>query len=327
MEIMHIWDQCGFAKNISRLNLGPSIRLSRLVRLPEYGVASRAVSAVRLPLSGAYMEYLKYEVKRNIKRNVIFETHTPFFFELFPEMVHRTIFHAHGSEIRITDSNGSTISQIDETTRFGLENSPLTLFSTPDLESPISEFSSSYKWVPHFAISRISKPVENSQIDLFFASSWNTWKGANQVLELLKQIQQRRRDLRAQGVLLGELAPDAAELGVELLPTMSRKSFNRKLAGAKVVIGQGFGIIGASELEAILMGVQFFPFKPDASWMQAYGFEDSDFMPNLELQERLGRQLDGNSKSESSYATKVLQTHSSQNIVAILNESYASLFK
>ena len=59
---MHIWDQCGFAKNINRLNLGPNIQLSRLGRLPEYGYASRTLSALRSPVTGAYMEYLKFEV-------------------------------------------------------------------------------------------------------------------------------------------------------------------------------------------------------------------------------------------------------------------------
>jgi hypothetical protein len=327
MEIMHIWDQCGFAKNISRIDLGSNIQLSRLGRLPEYGYASRAISAFHSPLTATYMEYLKFEVKRNKKRNVIFETHTPFFFEIFPEIVHRTIFHAHGSEIRRTDSNGSTIAQINETTKFGLENSPLTFYSTPDLQLPISEFSSNYKWVPHFVAPQLSRPADNAHIDLFFASSWDTWKGANQVLELLKRIRQSRGGLKVQGIRLGELAPAALELGVQLLPTMTRKNFNRKLASAKVIVGQGFGIIGASELEAIWIGNRFFPFRPDDSLMQAYGFEDSDFIPDLDLQERLSRLLDGDTKLNSAYVTKVLRAHSSENIGAILSESYSKLIK
>jgi hypothetical protein len=108
---------------------------------------------------------------------------------------------------------------------------------------------------------------------------------------------------------------------------MTRKNFNRKLASAKVIVGQGFGLIGASELEAIWIGNRFFPFRPDDSFMQAYGFEDSDFMPDLEMQERLSRLLDEDTKSNSTYVTKVLRAHSSENIGAILSESYSKLIK
>lgn len=327
MEILHIWDQCGFAKNITRVNLDLSIQSSRVCRLPEYGYASRAISRFYSPVSGAYMEYLKWEVKRNVKRNVVFETHTPFFFELFPELAHRTIFHAHGTEIRRTDSNGLTIGQVNETTKFGLQNSPLTLYSTPDLEPIIKEFTSDYQWVPHYATTKISAQRIDARIDLFFASSWDTWKGANQVLALIEQIQMKRRGLNSYGIHLGELAPSALELGVTLLPTMSRKNFNRKIESAKVIIGQGFGFIGASELESILIGKQFFSFRPDDYWMKAYTFDDSDFMPELDSLERMSRLLDGNLESKSGYVTKVLRTHSKENIVAILRKAYSRLFE
>jgi hypothetical protein len=325
MEILHIWDQCGFAKNITRLNLGSSIELSRVGRLPEYGYASQAISAFHSPVSSAYMEYLKWEVKRNIKRNVVFETHTPFFFELFPELAHRTIFHAHGSEIRRTDSSGLTIGQVNKTTKFGLQNSPLTFYSTPDLEPIIKEFTSNYQWVPHYAIPKISGQKIDDRIDLFFASSWDTWKGANQVLGLIELIHGKRSGLNSYGIHLGELAQSALELGVTLLPTMSRKNFNRKLESSKVIIGQGFGSIGASELESILIGKQFFSFRPDNYWMKAYAFDDSDFMPELDLLERLSRLLDGDIESNGAYVTKVLRTHSKENIVAILRKAYSRL--
>ena len=326
MEIMHIWDQCGFAKNIARLDLGPKIQLSRVGRLPEYGYASRAVSTLRLPLTGAFMEYLKWEVKRNIKRNVIFETHTPFFFELFPELASRTIFHAHGSEIRRTDSTGLNIDQVNLTTKFGLENALRVFFSTPDLQPIIDKYSSNSLWVPHFASPRIPVNELASSVDIFFASSWDTWKGARLVLKLIGEIRETTDGLSIAGINLGELAPLASSYGVELLPTMDRVTFNRKLGEAKVVIGQGFGMIGASDLEAILVGNQFFSFKPDSSWFNAYGFEDSDFMPQLDLVDRLSGLVNGSIQSRGTYMAKIKRTHSAENISSILQKAYSSVF-
>ena len=90
--------------------------------------------------------------------------------------------------------------------------------------------------MPHFATLKNLRLTYTAQIDLFFASSWDIWKGAKQVLELLRQIRHGISGSKFQGILLGGLAQSALELGVIFVPTTTRRNFNRKLTSAKVII-------------------------------------------------------------------------------------------
>lgn len=282
MRIVHVWDQCNYAFNVTtKLKVG-GVQFSQLRRLPEFGIASRYFGNSSRVASYAYHKWLVASVTKLRRSNCIFEVHTPYFYSIFPELAHRTIFHAHGSEIRETVAGGEHIETVDELTKYALEESTATFFSTPELGPFVRKYSNNSFWAPHVVdVGLSASGVHKKKSDFIIPSSWDIWKGSQEVITVIRNLLSANPSLRFVGMDFGSQRGVAAALGVELLTTRSRRNFHDLIRSSKIVIGHGYGILGATDLESIYLGSSYFPFLPSDDWMKAYGFEESDF-PKVE---------------------------------------------
>lgn len=90
---------------------------------------------------------------------------------------------------------------------------------------------------------------------VFFASRWSAVKGASTMLSLAAKLRATLpADVALQGLSWGEAAPEAAKVGVELLPRASHAQYLAMLSRADVVIGQASSVLGVSEHEAMAVG-------------------------------------------------------------------------
>lgn len=278
MKIVHVWDQCNYATNVSTKLKVRGVEFERLPRLPEFGVASKFFSNGSRVASYTYQKWLIASILRLSKTNCIFEVHTPHFYSLFPELANRTIFHAHGSEIRETVIGGQHVETVNEITKFAMKESLATLYSTPELGPIIRKYCENSFWAPHI-VNLPSEDFRNAKknIDFIFPASWDTWKGSQEVLSLIRGLLKTDQGLKFVGMDFGSQKKIAEDLGVKLFATRTRDKFHSLIRRSHTVIGHGYGVLGATDLEAIYLGSSYFPFLPSEEWMEAYNFELTDF--------------------------------------------------
>jgi hypothetical protein len=323
MRIVHVWDQCNYAYNVTTKLKVSGVHFSQLRRLPEFGIANRYFGNRSRVASYSYQKWLLASVAKLRRSNCIFEVHTPHFYSVFPELAHRTIFHAHGSEIRETVVGGQHIETVNELTKFALQESPATFYSTPELGPFVRKYSNNSFWAPHVVDVGLNETgIYKKKNDFIIPSSWDTWKGSQEVITVIRDLLNVNPGLRFVGMDFGSQKEIAAALGVKLLTTRSRKNFHDLIRSSNIVIGHGYGILGATDLESIYLDSAYFPFLPSNDWMEAYGFEASDFPKVEALIDQLRFEKHHLNNSLSSFLSKVKRIHDHSSVENRLKSAY-----
>lgn len=163
------------------------------------------------------------------------------------------LLHFHGTDIRTQYYDPARRPAL----QWGADHAVTVLYSTPDLREHAESARSDAVYLPN--------PVDLEELPqwrpagrprIVFASRWHSSKGGQQQLELARVLRAAvGPDVELQGLDWGDRAPQAAELGVVLVPKMTKPEYLRWLASAHVVIGQSAGILAMSELQAMGIGV------------------------------------------------------------------------
>lgn len=169
-------------------------------------------------------------------------------------VVRRFVLHCHGSDVRTrlhqAGSAGAAV-------RRGLQEAEAVFYSTPDLADHVLPLRPDAELLP-VPVDVATLPrwaPDPSRPRVVFASRWEEVKGLQTQLETAGLLVRALGD-RAEvvGLRWGPAAQEAAALGVRLLPRLDHAAYLALLAGASAVVGQGAGILSASELEAMGTG-------------------------------------------------------------------------
>lgn len=161
------------------------------------------------------------------------------------------VLHAHGTDVRSQQYERRWSAPI----RQALRDAVAVHYSTPDLAEHVLPHRGDATYFP-VPLDLTALPTRRGGGGVLFASRWEAVKGLDEQLATARAL----RAVLPAGVALtgldwGPGAPAAAAAGVRLLPRRSRAAFLDLLAGADVVVGQGSGMLAASELEAVGTGV------------------------------------------------------------------------
>jgi hypothetical protein len=163
------------------------------------------------------------------------------------------VLHFHGTDIRtqFQDPERRPVLQ------WGADHAAAVLYSTPDLRPNAEQARPDAVY--------LANPVDLEELPdwapaprprVVFASRWEASKGGAAQLELARALAAAAGPrVQLQGLAWGGGAPEAAALGVELLPKMPKPQYLRWLASAHCVVGQSAGILAMSELQAVAIGV------------------------------------------------------------------------
>jgi hypothetical protein len=166
----------------------------------------------------------------------------------------RFVVHLHGTDIRTLQYDPAWQSTIDR----ALEGALHVFFSTPDLAEHTLPRRPDATYLPvPIDLGALPAPMPAPGLPIaFIASRWEGVKGLDVQLGTARRLVAALTGrARVVGLDWGPAAADAAAVGVELVPTRPHAAYLRLLAGATVVLGQAGGILSASELEAIGIGV------------------------------------------------------------------------
>ena len=161
------------------------------------------------------------------------------------------VIHLHGTDIRSHQYDPRYAALV----RRAVERAAAVLYSTPDLAEHV-------RWRPDAAL--LPVPVDVAALPAWrpdprptvvFASRWEAVKGLPVQLAIADAIRRRQPEARLLGIDWGSGAAEARAHGVELVPRLRHEEFLDLLATAHVVVGQPTGMLAASELEAVGMGV------------------------------------------------------------------------
>ncbi len=164
------------------------------------------------------------------------------------------VLHLHGTDIRTLQYDPQWAAVI----RRGVSEARAVLYSTPDLAAHALPLRPDAEYLP--------VPVDVARLPtwqpdprrrrVFFASRWEAAKGLDRQLEVARDLVRAvEPDVEVVGLDWGPQASLARDVGVRLLPRLSHTGYLQALAGSSVVIGQAGGILAASELEALGVGV------------------------------------------------------------------------
>lgn len=164
------------------------------------------------------------------------------------------VVHLHGTDIREFYQDPRQRAKI----QWGADNAQAVFYATPDLAEYALPARSDARYLPN-PVDLTELPVWRpaSEPRIAFASRWGAAKGGPEQLELASKLARALQGtgIRLQGLDWGENAARAAELGVELVPVMTKTAYLEWLAQAHTVVGQSTGLLGMSELQALAIGV------------------------------------------------------------------------
>lgn len=165
----------------------------------------------------------------------------------------RYVLHLHGTDVRSQQYDPRWTAVI----RGGMARAEAVLFSTPDLAEHVLPHRPDAELFPvPLDLASLPRWAPAERPTVVFASRWEEVKGLEQQLATAAGLRAALPDsVRLLGLDWGPGAPRAARAGVELLPRASRSDYLRLLASASAVVGQSSGMLAASELEAIGIGV------------------------------------------------------------------------
>jgi hypothetical protein len=167
----------------------------------------------------------------------------------------RYVLHCHGSDVRTLQYDD----RYTATIRRALSSAAGVFYSTPDLAQHTLWHRPDAVYLPvpidTAALPGWAPPSGPPQV--LFASRWDDSKGLGAQLAIATGIVDATSGTGAEVVGLdwGPAAGAARVAGVRLLPRRDHAGYLRLLASAQVVVGQSSGILAASELEALGIGV------------------------------------------------------------------------
>ena len=182
----------------------------------------------------------------------------------------RYVVHCHGTDVRTAQyryPDGGII-------RKSLREAEFVFYATPDLAEHVLPYRGDAELLPvpirTDLLPRWTGAEVRGRPRIAFAARWGEEKNATAMLECAAGLIAVLGD-RAEiaGLDWGGRAAEAAQLGVRLYPRMDHPGYLRWLADSLVVIGQGTGSLGASELEAMGTGVPFAVPAPLTGYPQA----------------------------------------------------------
>lgn len=181
------------------------------------------------------------------------------------------VLHLHGTDIRTYQYDPRYAALVAR----AVERAAAVLYSTPDLRVHAHRLRPDATHFP-VPVNVVALPFWRPPAEptVFFASRWEPVKGLPVQLAIARELTRRHcDDIRLVGVDWGVGSGAARELGVELRPRASHHEFLEHLAQTHVVVGQPTGMLSASELEAIGIGVPVVaPLRPQ--WYLAAGEPD-----------------------------------------------------
>ena len=166
----------------------------------------------------------------------------------------RFVVHLHGTDIRTLQYDPKWQSTIDA----AMEGALAVFYSTPDLAEHTLPRRPDATYLPvPIDVDALPTPAPSPGPPVVFvASRWDAAKGQDTVLEMVARLGPALGGrARLVGVDWGPGAERARSAGVELLPRQPHGHFLRLMAGSRVVVGQASQALGASDLEAIGIGV------------------------------------------------------------------------
>lgn len=164
------------------------------------------------------------------------------------------VVHFHGTDIREFYQDPQQRAKI----QWGADTAQAVFYATPDLAEYALEARPDAQYLPNpVDLAELPAWAPSAEPRIVFASRWGAAKGGAEQLELAARLARAvaGTGIRLQGLNWGENAGRAAELGVELAPTMDKAAYLAWLAEAHTVVGQSTGLLGMSELQAIGIGV------------------------------------------------------------------------
>lgn len=166
----------------------------------------------------------------------------------------RYVLHCHGSDVRTAQyaqRSGASV-------RRALDEAEAVFFSTPDLVEHVlpRRPDAVYLPVPVAVVDLPNWRPDPEHPRVAFASRWEDVKGLNVQLNAARRIIAAVGEhIEVAGLDWGPGADAAAANGVHMVRRMSHPLYLEWLATSTVVIGQAAGILSASELEAMGVGV------------------------------------------------------------------------
>ena len=162
------------------------------------------------------------------------------------------VLHLHGTDVRSHQYDPA----LGPLVRRAISRAAGVLYSTPDLAEHVSWRSDASLLPVPIDTERLPRWHPAPRPRIVFSSRWHEVKGLGVQLAVARGLRSRLGDeAELVGVDWGPGAVSAADEGVQLVPRLSHEAFQRLLASAHVVVGQPTGMLAASELEALGMGV------------------------------------------------------------------------
>ncbi|VDR32709.1 Uncharacterised protein [Arthrobacter agilis] len=144
----------------------------------------------------------------------------------------------------------------------GVRNAEAVMYTTPDLREHILPHRPDAVYLP-VSIDVGGLPTSTAgregRARVFFVSRWDESKNAEGQMELARELLKiEGRTFDVVGLDWGPQAADAERAGVRLVPRMSHPEYLDYIVNSDAAIGQSAGILAASELEAMALGVPLF---------------------------------------------------------------------
>jgi hypothetical protein len=140
-----------------------------------------------------------------------------------------------------------------------IERAGQVWYTTPDLREKAVRARPDAEYLPaplDMAELPVWAPAAKPRV--FFPSRWDASKGGDALLQAAAEVMAAvgvSGNVDVVGLAWGDRAPEAAALGIKLLPRMAKPLFLKELATAHVAVGQVTGVLGVSELQAMGIGV------------------------------------------------------------------------
>lgn len=225
---------------------------------PPEQVRPRATSASRWVAKAQFLPYVMRRLRLLARADVV-HVHYATSARLLRErgMPRRPyVLHLHGSDIR---SQWPDPAYHDEIQR-AIDEASHVYYANLDTAEQARTARADAEYLPILIDLALLPPWRGSREGasarrVFFVSRWDDVKGADANIELARELGSALPEVELVGLDWGPKAGAAADVGVRLLPRVSRAEFLGLLASADVAVGQARPVVATSELEAMAIGV------------------------------------------------------------------------